>query len=72
MKAKVERVAHRLNIHTLEQENTQSLQANEMGHITLRLQEPLLTRPFLQSRLLGSLILVDISSHKTAGAALVQ
>jgi len=72
VKAKVERVAHRLNIHTLEQENTQSLQANEMGHITLRLQEPLLTRPFLQSRLLGSLILVDISSHKTAGAALVQ
>ena len=72
VKAKVERIAYRLNIHTLAQENGDSLQANEIGHISLRLQEPLFTLPFTQSRTLGSLILVDISSHKTAGAALVQ
>ena len=72
VKAKVERLAYRLNIHTLAHEEADSLQANEIGHISLRLQEPLLTLPFHESRALGSLILVDISSHKTAGAALVQ
>ncbi len=72
VKAKVERLAYRLNIHTLAHEEADSLQANEIGHTSLRLQEPLLTLPFHESRALGSLILVDISSHKTAGAALVQ
>jgi sulfate adenylyltransferase subunit 1 len=43
-----------------------------MGRITLQLQEPLLSLPFAQSRALGALILVDASSHKTAGAALVE
>jgi sulfate adenylyltransferase subunit 1 len=72
VKAKVERIAYRLNIHTLKREDANSLRANEIGHITMRLQEPLLTLPFAQSRTLGSLILVDISSHATSAAALVQ
>jgi sulfate adenylyltransferase subunit 1 len=36
------------------------------------LQEPIPTRPFTQCRALGSLILVDTASHRTAGAVLVR
>jgi sulfate adenylyltransferase subunit 1 len=72
VKAKVAQIAHRRNIQTLEQEPADSLAVNEIGSISLQLQEPLLTLPFAQSRTLGALILVDISSHTTAGAALVQ
>ena len=72
VKAKVQAIAYRRDIHTLAHEEAQSLAANEMGRITLQLQEPLLSLPFAQSRALGALILVDASSHKTAGAALVE
>jgi sulfate adenylyltransferase subunit 1 len=72
VKAKVAQIAHRRNVHTLEHEPAASLAVNEIGSIGLQLQEPLLTLPFAQSRTLGALILVDVSSHKTAGAALVQ
>ena len=72
VKAKVGHIAHRRNVHTLEHEPAASLAVNEIGSIRLQLQEPLLTLPFAQSRALGALILVDVSSHKTAGAALVQ
>ena len=72
VKGKVTSITHRRNIHTLEREPAESLAVNEIGSISLQLQEPLLTMPFAQSRALGALILVDLSSHTTAGAALVQ
>ena len=71
VKAKVQRIVHRLNIHTLAEEEAQQLEANAIGHIELALQQPLATLPFERSRALGSLILVDIASHKTSGAVLV-
>ena len=72
VKVKVQRVLHRLNVHTLAEEAADSLAANAIGHVQLLLQEPLPTAPFAQSRVLGSLILVDTASHRTAAAVLVQ
>ena len=72
VKARIKAVVHKLDIHTLTQEDAQQLDANAIGHVILSLQEPLLTRPFLASRVLGSLVLVDTASHATAGAALVR
>ncbi len=72
VKAKVQRVVHRLNVNTLAEEEATELAPNSIGHVTLALQEPLVTRPFAQSRILGALILVDTASHKTSGAVLVS
>jgi sulfate adenylyltransferase subunit 1 len=72
VKAKVQRVVHRLNINTLEEENTSELPPNAIGHVTLALQQPLVTLPFTQSRALGALVLVDTASHKTSAAVLVR
>ena len=72
IKAKVKRIAHSLNIHTLEEEDALELAPNAIGHIELVLTEAVPTRPFGQSRLLGSMILVDAASHKTAGALLLN
>ena len=72
VKAKVQRVVHRLNINTLAEEDASELPANSVGHVTLAFQEPLITLPFAQSRILGALILVDTASHKTSGAVLVN
>ncbi|MDD3784755.1 MAG: GTP-binding protein [Hydrogenophaga sp.] len=71
VKAKVQRIVHQLDIHTLQEQDARQLDANAIGHIELLLQEPLLTQPFARSRALGALVLVDTASHKTAGAAMV-
>ena len=72
VKVKVQRVVHRLNVNTLAEEEASELPPNAIGHVTLALQEPLATRPFAQSRILGALVLVDTASHKTSGAVLVN
>ncbi|WP_310609069.1 GTP-binding protein [Limnohabitans sp.] len=72
VKAKVQRVVHRLNVNTLAEEDASELAPNAIGHVTLALQEPLVTLPFKQSRILGALVLVDTATHKTSGAVLVN
>ncbi|WP_291934440.1 GTP-binding protein [Limnohabitans sp.] len=72
VKARVQRVVHRLNVNTLAEEDATELPPNAIGHVTLALQEPLATLPFAQSRILGALVLVDTASHKTSGAVLVN
>ncbi|MDB5744516.1 MAG: sulfate adenylyltransferase [Polaromonas sp.] len=71
VKAKVKRIVHKLDVNTLAEEDASELPPNAIGHIELSLQEPLATLPYLRSRVLGSLVLVDTASHKTSGAALV-
>ena len=71
VKAKVQRIVHRLDIHTLQEQDASQLESNAIGHIELALQEPLLTLPYTRSRTLGALVLVDTASHRTAGALMV-
>ena len=72
VKARVQRVVHRLNVNTLAEDEATELPPNAIGHVTLALQEPLSTVPFARSRTLGALVLVDTATHKTSGAALVR
>ena len=72
VKAKVVRVLHRLDIHTLEQVQAERLEANAIGRVELQLQAPLPAVAYAQSRALGALILVDSASHRTAAAVLLD
>jgi sulfate adenylyltransferase subunit 1 len=72
VKVKVQRVVHRLDVNTLAEEEATELAPNAIGHVILTLQEPLVTLPFAQSRILGALVLVDTATHKTSGAVLVN
>jgi len=72
VKAKVRRVVHQLDIHTLAEQDAEQLAPNAIGHVDLLLQEPLPAAAFERARVLGSMILVDTASHKTAGAVLVR
>ena len=71
VKAKVQRIVHQVNIQTLAQQPATHLAANAIGVVELVLQAPIAALPFAQSRILGSLVLVDTASHKTSGAALI-
>ena len=72
VKAKVRRIVHRLDIHTLAEEDANQLEANAIGQVELQLQDAIATLPYQQSRTLGALVLVDQASHKTAAAVLVR
>ena len=72
IKAKVLRIDHRLDVNTLAQTAATELEPNAIGHITLSLQQPIAALGFGQSRVLGSLILVDTATHTTAGALLIE
>ena len=72
IKAKARRVVHKLNINTLAEEDAEQLDPNAIGHVELLLQEAVPVAPFTQARVLGSMILVDTASHKTAAAVLLR
>ena len=72
VKAKIKRIVHRLNVDTLAEEDAGELPANAIGHVEITLQQPIAALPFARSRPLGSLVLVDSATHKTAAAVLIQ
>jgi sulfate adenylyltransferase subunit 1 len=72
IKAKVKRIVHSLDINTLQEHDATEIAPNGIGHIELAFQEAIAVLPYSQSRVLGSLILVDTASHKTSGALLVN
>jgi sulfate adenylyltransferase subunit 1 len=72
VKAKVARIVDRVDIATLEAKPATQLEANAIGDVVLALQQPLAVLPFARSRALGSLVLVDTATHKTAAAVLVR
>jgi sulfate adenylyltransferase subunit 1 len=63
---------HSLEVNTLQEHDASEILPNAIGHVELALQEPIASLPYLQSRVLGSLILVDTASHKTSGALLLN
>ena len=72
VKAKVKRIVHHVDINTLETHDATQLDANAIGVIELAFLEPVAALPYTQSRVLGSMILVDTASHKTSAAVLVM
>jgi sulfate adenylyltransferase subunit 1 len=72
VQARIARIEHRLDIHTLEPTDAHELAVNDIGRVTVELQQSLPLRPYADSRTGGALIVVDPASHRTSGALLVQ
>ena len=71
VKAKIRRIVSHIDINTLQSTEAARLDVNAIGVVELALLEPVAALPYKQSRVLGSLVLIDTASHKTSGAALV-
>ncbi len=72
VQARITRIEHRLDIHTLAPQQAQALGVNDIGRVVLELQQPLPLQPYAASRVGGALIVVDPASHRTSGALLVE
>jgi len=72
VQARIVAIEHRLDIHTLQPTDAHELAVNDIGEVTVELQQPLPLAPFADSRECGALIVVDPASHRTSGALLVR
>jgi sulfate adenylyltransferase subunit 1 len=72
VQARIARIGHRLDIHTLAPTDAHELGVNDIGHVVVELQQPLPLEPYAASRVGGALIVVDPASYRTSGALLVR
>jgi sulfate adenylyltransferase subunit 1 len=72
VQGRIASIEHVLDIHTLVPGPAHQLHANEIGRVTIELQQPLPLHRYADNRVGGALIVVDPASHSTAGALLVE
>jgi len=72
VQARIVAIEHRLDIHTLQPTEAHRLAVNDIGEVTVELQQPLPLQPYADNRVGGALIVVDPASHRTSGALLVR
>ncbi len=70
--ARIAAIESRLDIHTLQATAAERLGVNEIGTVTVELQQPLPIEGYGANRVGGSLIVVDPTSNRTSGALLVR
>jgi sulfate adenylyltransferase subunit 1 len=72
VQGRIASIDHVLDIHTLAPGPAHQLAANEIGRVTIELQQPLPLQRYADNRVGGALIVVDPASHRTSGALLVE
>ena len=70
--ARVTRVQHRTNIHTLAEEAVHALGMNDVGTVELELTRPLFFDAYTQNRFTGSFILIDPHTNATLAAGMIR
>ena len=72
VKARVQRIRHRINVNTLQNEPSTQLELNGIAEVEVETNQPLFLDPYSASRATGSFILIDPSSNATVGAGMVR
>ena len=72
VQGRIASIEHVLDIHTLQPGAAHQLQVNEIGRVTIELQQALPLQSYAGNRVGGALIVVDAASHATSGALLVE
>ena len=70
-RAIAEELEYRVDVNTLEHEQTAQLELNEIGRVRLRCSAPLIVDPYARNRTTGSFILIDEATNDTVGAGMV-
>ncbi len=71
VKAIVTDIDYRTNIHTLEREDAEQLQMNDIGGVELKLQRPMHYDSYADNRITGSFIVIDSFTNNTVGAGMI-
>ncbi len=71
VKAIVDGIDFKRNIHSLEEEQADSLQMNDIGKVTFKLQQALHCDAYADNRITGSFIVIDSFTNNTVGAGMI-
>ena len=63
---------YKVNVNTLEELATRTLELNEIGLVTLSVDRQMAFTPYQDNRLLGSFILIDKATNHTVGAGMIR
>jgi sulfate adenylyltransferase subunit 1 len=72
VQGRIASIEHVLDIHTLVPGDAHQLATNEIGQVTIELQQPVPLQRYADNRVGGALIVVDPATHRTSGALLVE
>ncbi|MCA1535778.1 sulfate adenylyltransferase subunit CysN [Bradyrhizobium sp. NBAIM03] len=70
--AVITELKHRIAIDTMARESAATLDVNEIGYVHLDLDRPLVFEAYRDNREMGSFILIDPISHRTAAAGMID
>lgn len=71
LKAMVTGIDFKRDIHTLEREQSDQLEMNEIGQVQLKLLKPVYADSYEENRATGSFILIDTFTNNTVGAGMI-
>jgi sulfate adenylyltransferase subunit 1 len=69
--ANIKAISYRLNINTLDREQSDRLEMNAIGGVTIEVARPLAFDPYIKNRTTGSFILIDADTNATVAAGLI-
>jgi len=73
VKARIERIDYRVDIHTLGHEAVAGgIAMNDIARVALSFNQPLLCDAYREDRATGSFILIDEATHQTVAAGLIE
>ncbi len=68
---KISTIHNKLNLDTLFEESSTSLELNDIGKVSLITAHPIVSKPFQENNALGSFIFIDAHTHNTAGVGFI-
>ena len=71
VKAIIKEILYRVDIHSFEQQPTDSLGLNDIARLRLRTSKPLVFDAYKQNRSTGSLILINENTFDTVAAGML-
>ncbi len=69
--ARIRKIRHRIDIHTLAHQQVSELELNGIGVVSVEAQRPLFFDPYRSNRATGSFILIDPITNETLGAGMI-
>ncbi|MCB1948976.1 sulfate adenylyltransferase subunit CysN [Nitrosomonas sp.] len=71
VKAVVSRIDYRVDVNTMDHEASDKLTMNDIAHVNIKVQQPLVCDDYQRNRATGCFIVIDESSNNTVGAGMI-
>jgi len=71
VKAVISRIDYRVDVNTMDHETVDTLKMNDIAHVNIKVQQPLICDDYQRNRATGCFIIIDESSNNTVGAGMI-